>query len=102
MMNKITKLQKLVGLSLLAVTLGVEAHAGQSSFQLKPKNDSIGGFTTTARDIQPHDMHCTNGGRVTVNVPWTCGTQFAADCETLGGTLSKKQPWGGKTCWLPD
>lgn len=48
------------------------------------------------------DEYCrSDGGPLTVNVPWRCGTQFAADCKALGGTMSGEQPWGGQTCHTP-
>jgi hypothetical protein len=31
----------------------------------------------------------------------TCDADFAAKCKDKGGTLSREQGWGGKTCWTP-
>jgi hypothetical protein len=42
------------------------------------------------------DFHCGAGQLYSCDDP-----KFASDCAILKGTVSGKQGFGGKTCWVP-
>ena len=80
------------------------AYAGPSTSSFMFKEQVKPGFGLKANgggNTKAEDLYCTNGGKLTVNVPWHCGSTFTADCKKLGGTISKDQPWGGRTCHMP-
>ena len=91
---------KILATALIAASLSFSsAYAASQNLAPNPTKKPVFGFKAASGG--KGDIHCSSGSPLSSNVPWTCGTQFAADCKRLGGTLSDKQKWGGKTCFEP-
>ena len=81
-----------------ALTLAVAFSGAASAGQFKNRTNSPppvgpGKLTGKQPTVQP-DLYCGPG-----HVP--CDNVFWAYCKLIGGTPSKRQPWGGQTCFHP-
>jgi hypothetical protein len=77
----------------LAVAVALSGDASAGNFKNRTNSPPpTGPSKLTGQQQTVHDIYCGPGHQA-------CDDLFIAYCKLIGGTISRPQPWGGKTCF---